>query len=104
MIKCRYSLSIDISLLFFFSQNATTVETLNENGELRKLLKPYKSLEAPITCQMCGGFRLLPCNSCGGSKKSVHRNHHSFTKEILVLKCMACDEVGLVKCHNCNDC
>ncbi|XP_063706284.1 glutaredoxin domain-containing cysteine-rich protein CG31559 [Culicoides brevitarsis] len=84
--------------------NAPTVETLNENGELRKLLKPYKSLEATITCQMCGGFRLLPCNSCGGSKKSVHRKHHSFTKELLVLKCMACDEVGLVKCHNCNDC
>lgn len=26
----------------FFLQNVATVETLNENGELRKLLKPYK--------------------------------------------------------------
>ena len=50
-------------------------------------------------CKVCGGYRLLPCPSCGGSKKSIHRNH--FTAEFVALKCMNCDEVGLVKCHNC---
>ncbi|KAL4703216.1 hypothetical protein ACJJTC_007040 [Scirpophaga incertulas] len=59
--------------------DADTVEKLNESGELRKMLKPYKSLDACTTCQVCGGFRLLPCRICNGSKKSLHRNH--FTAE-----------------------
>ncbi|EDW82739.2 uncharacterized protein Dwil_GK10147, partial [Drosophila willistoni] len=79
--------------------DADVVERLNENGELRQLLKPYKSIATAFTCQTCGGFRLLPCPSCSGSKKSVHRNH--FTAEFVALKCMNCDEVGLVKCPNC---
>ncbi|BFF92955.1 glutaredoxin domain-containing cysteine-rich protein9 [Drosophila madeirensis] len=79
--------------------DADTVERLNESGELRQLLKPYKSISSTYTCQTCGGYRLLPCPSCNGSKKSVHRNH--FTAEFVALKCMNCDEVGLVKCHNC---
>ncbi|XP_049547748.1 glutaredoxin domain-containing cysteine-rich protein CG31559-like [Anopheles darlingi] len=79
--------------------DAECIERLNENGELRKMLKPYKCLESPYTCKVCGGYRLLPCPSCGGSKKSIHRNH--FTAEFVALKCMNCDEVGLVKCHNC---
>ncbi|KAH8327166.1 hypothetical protein KR074_006345 [Drosophila pseudoananassae] len=79
--------------------DAETVERLNESGELRQLLKPYKSIASTLTCQTCGGYRLLPCPSCNGSKKSVHRNH--FTAEFVALKCMNCDEVGLVKCHNC---
>ncbi|KAL7729417.1 hypothetical protein ACLKA6_008980 [Drosophila palustris] len=79
--------------------DADTVERMNESGELRQLLKPYKSIASTYTCQTCGGYRLLPCPSCNGSKKSVHRNH--FTTEFVALKCMNCDEVGLVKCHNC---
>ncbi|KAH8407113.1 hypothetical protein KR222_007001 [Zaprionus bogoriensis] len=79
--------------------DAETVERMNESGELRQLLKPYKSIASTYTCQTCGGYRLLPCPSCNGSKKSVHRNH--FTAEFVALKCMNCDEVGLVKCHNC---
>ncbi|KAL5276478.1 GRXCR1 family protein [Megaselia abdita] len=93
---------INVPQLFVEGQhigNFETVERLNETGELRQLLKPYKSTCAMMTCQMCGGYRLLPCPSCKGSKKSVHRNH--FTAEFVALKCMNCDEVGLVKCHNC---
>ncbi|XP_063384666.1 glutaredoxin domain-containing cysteine-rich protein CG31559-like [Cydia fagiglandana] len=80
--------------------DADTVEKLNESGELRKMLKPYKSPDACNTCQMCGGFRLLPCRICNGSKKSLHRNH--FTAEFVALKCMNCDEVGLVRCEVCS--
>ncbi|CAK1542687.1 unnamed protein product [Leptosia nina] len=80
--------------------DADTVEKLNESGELRKMLKPYKSPDACNTCQMCGGFRLLPCRICNGSKKSLHRNH--FTAEFVALKCMNCDEVGLVRCEACS--
>ncbi|XP_026751542.2 glutaredoxin domain-containing cysteine-rich protein CG31559-like [Galleria mellonella] len=80
--------------------DADTVEKLNESGELRKMLKPYQSPDACNTCQVCGGFRLLPCRVCNGSKKSLHRNH--FTAEFVALKCMNCDEVGLVRCEACS--
>ncbi|XP_044734985.1 glutaredoxin domain-containing cysteine-rich protein CG31559-like [Chrysoperla carnea] len=79
--------------------DAETIDRLNESGELRRILKPYKSADACSTCQVCGGYRLLPCPVCNGSKKSVHRNH--FTTEFVALKCMNCDEVGLVRCYNC---
>ncbi|XP_039294895.1 uncharacterized protein LOC111056942 [Nilaparvata lugens] len=79
--------------------DAEAVERLNESGELRKILQPYKSADACMTCQVCGGYRLLPCGVCNGSKKSVHRNH--FTTELVALKCMNCDEVGLVRCYAC---
>ncbi|KAH8403522.1 hypothetical protein KR215_007261 [Drosophila sulfurigaster] len=94
--------TIRVPQLFVEGQHigdADTVERLNESGELRQLLRPYKSLATAYTCQTCGGYRLLPCPSCNGSKKSVHRNH--FTAEFVALKCMNCDEVGLVKCPNC---
>ncbi|XP_053678173.1 uncharacterized protein LOC128728571 [Anopheles nili] len=94
--------TINIPQVFVDGQHigdAECIERLNESGELRKMLKPYKCLESPYMCKMCGGYRLLPCPSCGGSKKSIHRNH--FTAEFIALKCMNCDEVGLVKCHSC---
>ncbi|XP_055385942.1 glutaredoxin domain-containing cysteine-rich protein CG31559-like [Condylostylus longicornis] len=93
---------IEVPQLFVEGQyvgDADVVEKLNETGELRKLLKPYKSFDVTVTCKVCGGYRLLPCPYCNGSKKSLHRNH--FTAEFIALKCMNCDEVGLVKCHNC---
>ncbi|XP_075234555.1 uncharacterized protein LOC142332165 [Lycorma delicatula] len=79
--------------------DAETIDRLNESGELRRILKPYKSPDACTTCKVCGGYRLLPCPVCNGSKKSVHRNH--FTTELVALKCMNCDEVGLIKCYAC---
>ncbi|XP_069696984.1 uncharacterized protein [Periplaneta americana] len=79
--------------------DAETIEKLNESGELRRILKPFKSPDACSTCKVCGGHRLLPCTVCNGSKKSVHRN--DFTAEFVALKCMHCDEVGLVRCHAC---
>ncbi|XP_058443620.1 uncharacterized protein LOC131425611 [Malaya genurostris] len=94
--------AINVPQVFVDGQHvgdADCIERLNENGELRKMLKPYKCLESSFTCKTCGGYRLLPCPSCGGSKKSMHRNH--FTAEFIALKCMNCDEVGLVKCHSC---
>uniref|UniRef100_A0A1I8P8W2 Glutaredoxin domain-containing protein n=1 Tax=Stomoxys calcitrans TaxID=35570 RepID=A0A1I8P8W2_STOCA len=97
-----HSETIQVPQLFVEGQHigdADAVERLNESGELRQLLKAYKSIATTYTCQTCGGYRLLPCPSCKGSKKSVHRNH--FTAEFVALKCMNCDEVGLVKCHNC---
>lgn len=80
--------------------DAETIERLNESGELRRIMKPFKDPTVCHTCQVCGGFRLLPCSVCNGSKKSMHRNH--FTSEFVALKCMHCDEVGLVRCYACS--
>ncbi|KMZ08038.1 glutaredoxin domain-containing cysteine-rich protein CG12206 [Drosophila simulans] len=94
--------TIRVPQLFVEGQHigdADVVERLNESGELRQLLRPYKSIATAYTCQTCGGYRMLPCPACNGSKKSMHRNH--FTAEFVALKCMNCDEVGLVKCPNC---
>ncbi|CAO1394952.1 unnamed protein product [Diamesa serratosioi] len=93
---------IDIPQLFVNGQhigNADKVERLNETGELRKMLKQFKCFDSVLMCKICGGYKLLPCPSCGGSKKSIHRNH--FTAEFINLRCMNCDEVGLIKCYNC---
>ncbi|XP_012286039.1 uncharacterized protein LOC105702779 [Orussus abietinus] len=94
--------SIRVPQLFIDGQyigDADAVERLNESGELRRMLKPYKSADACTTCKICGGYGLLPCPVCNGSKKSVHRN--DFTTEFVALKCMNCDEVGLVRCQHC---
>ncbi|XP_051172407.1 uncharacterized protein LOC127288795 [Leptopilina boulardi] len=96
------SSTIEVPQLFIDGEyigNADTVERLNESGELRLMLKPYKSADACSTCKICGGYRLLPCPICNGSKKSVHRN--DFTTEFVALKCMNCDEAGLVRCQHC---
>ncbi|CAL4067169.1 unnamed protein product, partial [Meganyctiphanes norvegica] len=80
--------------------DAEQIEMMNESGELRRLLAQYRTESVTSTCNTCGGFRLLPCSVCRGSKKSVHRN--DFTLEFVALKCSSCDESGLVKCEDCN--
>lgn len=88
---------------FAFVSEPNETHTINAR-RIRIFIKIHKmkmkSMNTSYTCQICGGYRLLPCPSCSGSKKSVHRNH--FTTEFVALKCMNCDEVGLVKCYNCN--
>ncbi|CAG0921709.1 unnamed protein product [Notodromas monacha] len=81
--------------------DAEKLEKLNETGELRRLLKPFKRSEPEVECKKCGGYRMLPCGVCNGSKKSSHRNN--FTLDFIALKCMNCDEAGLVKCDSCNN-
>jgi len=79
--------------------DADVIEKLNETGELRKFLRPYKSLTVTTVCGKCGGFRMLPCPICDGSKKSMHRN--DFTEQFIALRCTVCDDCGLVKCDKC---
>ena len=53
------------------------------------------------SCDKCGGYRFLPCTHCHGSKKSLLRNE--FTEEFCALRCMQCDENGLMRCDECTD-
>ena len=59
----------------------------------------FQSLSVTTVCKKCGGFGLLPCPICNGSKKSVHRNN--FTERFVALRCSNCDESALVKCDAC---
>ena len=61
----------------------------------------FQKIQVRSSCDKCGGYRFLPCTSCHGSKKSLHRNE--FTEEFCALRCMQCDENGLVRCVECID-
>lgn len=81
--------------------DADLIEKLNEAGDLRQILRRYKRIGQETICDSCGGFRYLPCPVCNGSKKSIHRNH--FTTEFVALKCINCNEAGLIRCNVCAD-
>ncbi|CAH1777555.1 unnamed protein product [Owenia fusiformis] len=75
------------------------LEDMNETGELRKIFKHFNRVSQRTSCERCGGYQWIPCSSCHGSKKSLHRNH--FTEEFHALRCIICDENGLVRCDAC---
>lgn len=77
------------------------LERLNESGELRHILANFTKIDVKSSCEKCGGYRYMPCNFCHGSKKSLRRNN--FTDEFCALRCMQCDENGLLRCDLCLD-
>ncbi|GBL72681.1 Glutaredoxin domain-containing cysteine-rich protein CG12206 [Araneus ventricosus] len=79
---------------------AEVIEQLNEIGHLRELVRPYKKQSVGGICQQCGGYRYLLCPVCGGSKKSVTHRHH-FSEDLVALRCVTCDESGLIRCQQC---
>ncbi|CAL1274541.1 unnamed protein product [Larinioides sclopetarius] len=98
-LKNRVKSSIN-SLLQSKSNGAEVIEQLNEIGHLRELVRPYKKLSVGGICQQCGGYRYLLCPVCGGSKKSVTHRHH-FSEDLVALRCVTCDESGLIRCQQC---
>ncbi|KAI0225243.1 hypothetical protein LSAT2_023878 [Lamellibrachia satsuma] len=81
--------------------DADALEKLNETGELRNMFKHFKRVSRMTSCDQCGGYRYIPCTACHGSKKSLHRN--DFTAEFCSLRCIVCNENGLVRCDGCLD-
>jgi glutaredoxin domain-containing cysteine-rich protein 1 len=79
--------------------NKQEVDELNEIGEIKKLLENIPRIDIQKNCTECGGFGLVPCTKCNGSKNSVA---NSFTSEFRALKCTACNENGLQPCQKCN--
>ncbi|GAB1604516.1 glutaredoxin domain-containing cysteine-rich protein CG31559 [Argonauta hians] len=80
---------------------AETLEILNESGELREILKNFEKITVHKDCLKCGGYNYVPCSVCHGSKRSIHRNN--FTEEFAELRCVFCDENGLLKCDHCTN-
>ncbi|KAJ4911091.1 Glutaredoxin family protein [Raphanus sativus] len=73
---------------------AEEVKRLHEIGELKKLVQEFPRVE-PGVCEMCGGYRFVPCNGCHGSHK-VYREKLGFRT------CSSCNENGLVRCSSCS--
>jgi len=101
-IKCE---EVDVPQVFADGVHlggASEIDEMNENSELRRIFQHFNKIAAHVmsSCDGCGGYRYIPCASCHGSKKSLNRNH--FTEEFLTLRCIICDENGLVRCESCN--
>ncbi|XP_074100278.1 glutaredoxin domain-containing cysteine-rich protein CG31559 [Cotesia typhae] len=93
---------VQVPQLFIDGQHigdADAIEQLNESGDLRSMLKPYKFHGARKVCGVCGDDGFVPCISCHGSKKSWR--WHGFLNEICALRCTNCDEMGLMPCPMC---
>lgn len=74
------------------------LEHLNETGELKILLKKFERRSSSV-CPGCGGFRYINCTQCHGSKRSRKTR---ISREINVLRCIACNENGLQLCPECS--
>ena len=79
----------------------------NESYSLHVLISCFyvflfkQKIDVKSSCEKCGGYRFIPCIHCHGSKKSLRRNN--FTDEFCALRCMQCDENGLLRCDMCLD-
>ncbi|XP_023645809.1 uncharacterized protein At3g28850 isoform X2 [Capsella rubella] len=76
------------------------VMSLVEEGLLGDLLSgiPRKKDRCGGGCDGCGGLAFLPCSECNGSCKVVE----GWGSEAVVVKCMECNENGLVRCPICS--
>ncbi|KAH7954106.1 hypothetical protein HPB49_015571 [Dermacentor silvarum] len=88
--------------------NRTHQKELMDRTGLRHVVVPQLFVEGHHlgkssvggTCTMCGGYQYLPCPVCGGSKKSA-QHRHRFSSSVIFLRCLNCDEGGLVRCQLC---
>ena len=104
--------------IIMFSKGKSELEELNETGELRKILEDYsvrrtvhyrvltmtifslQRYETANNCRVCGGYEVIPCRKCGGSKNSTA---NKFTLEFRALRCTHCNENGMEVCPECEE-
>ncbi|GMI71113.1 hypothetical protein like AT5G06470 [Hibiscus trionum] len=70
---------------------AAEVFRLQEQGKLKKLLE---GIPSNCMCTDCGNVRFLVCSNCNGSRKVFAEKEG----DELCMKCLDCNENGLVKC------
>ncbi|KAJ0245996.1 hypothetical protein HA466_0175920 [Hirschfeldia incana] len=73
---------------------AEEVKQLHEIGELKKLVQELPRVERGV-CEMCGGYRFVPCDDCNGS-------HKVYTEKLGFRTCSTCNVSGLVRCWSCS--
>lgn len=72
-----------------------------EEGLLGEVIQglPRKAVGGGGVCEGCGDMRFLPCFRCNGSCKMVNKQKQGNT---VVVKCVDCNENGLVQCPLCS--
>ncbi|KAK7355028.1 hypothetical protein VNO80_14273 [Phaseolus coccineus] len=78
---------------------ADEVVELHEMGWLRKLLEGAPIDSADGSCKGCACTRFVICNNCNGSCKVFTANGDN--KSECFIRCLECNENGLVKCPIC---
>ena len=75
------------------------VVALHERGILREILRGIPVSPSSCPCRGCAGLRFVVCSLCNGSRKVLLLEEQE--NEVAV-KCMGCNENGLVKCMVCS--
>ncbi|KAG8376850.1 hypothetical protein BUALT_Bualt09G0106700 [Buddleja alternifolia] len=83
-----------------FIGGADEVVGLHENGMLKNLLQGIPLISpSDGPCRGCGGMHFVMCGSCHGSRRVAQVGGQSNGSYV---KCLDCNENGLVKCSVCN--
>ncbi|GMJ14759.1 hypothetical protein HRI_005145100 [Hibiscus trionum] len=73
---------------------ADEVFRLHEQGKLKKLVE---GIPSNCMCTDCANIRFLVCSNCNGNRKVFAEKEG----DGLCMKCLDCNENGLVKCPSC---
>lgn len=101
-LKERINDKISVPQVFINGQHIggfDELDELNETGKLRELLRRIPKTSSTSNCETCGGYIMVPCPKCKGSKNSCRNN---FTTEFKALRCTKCNRNGLVPCPTCS--
>lgn len=77
---------------------ADEVVRLHEQGRLRRLFKGIPVNLSSCPCGGCGGVRFVVCSRCNGSRKVIPDEP---TGELTWIRCLECNDNGLIKCPIC---
>ena len=92
---------------FDVPQDYESILQLNETGKLSEMTADMERKVPTEGCEVCGGEGFIICQKCGGGKKSVRLRYGSTSGKGTMdhaLKCMACNENGLMPCPKCISC
>lgn len=84
---------------------AEEVLKIVEEGWLGELLEGLPKKRGPGVCEGCGDVRFLPCFRCSGSCKMVMVEKEEVGQRqarTVVVRCLDCNENGLVLCPICS--
>ncbi|CAN8297935.1 unnamed protein product [Cochlearia groenlandica] len=97
---------VKIPVLFVKGRMIGSVEEivrLEEEGKLGTLLECMPKVRlGGGCCSGCGGMRFVMCSVCNGSCKVMEEEEKKKKKKTMVVKCLECNENGLVLCPICS--
>ncbi|XP_062112754.1 uncharacterized protein At3g28850 [Humulus lupulus] len=80
---------------------AEQVVKLEEEGKLGALFDGIPQSALGGGCEGCAGFRFVMCMACNGSCKVLDEKQKQQRRKIMMVRCVECNENGLVQCPIC---